>query len=354
MNKKIVIGISGGVDSSVCAALLKQQGYDIIGAVIKVWHENENAFDTGDAFADIYRDALAVCEHIGIPLHIIDCAEDFRRKIVDYFADAYMHGRTPNPCARCNPQIKFKALAAFADSVGAEHIATGHYAHIEQDAQSGRWIIRRSAADKKDQTYFLYALPQSILSRIIMPLSNMDKPQVRSIAAELGIPVAQKPDSQEICFLENDYVDFIAQYTGKSPIPGHFIDTDGNILGTHLGIIHYTIGQRKGLGISFGKPMFVTAINPVANTVTLGEAGSEFTDRLTVRNVNYIACADITEPIRAQVKTRHGAKPAPATITPLPNSDLSVVFDAPIRAVTPGQAAVFYNDEVMLGGGEIL
>ena len=348
MNKKIVIGISGGVDSSVCAALLKQKGCDVVGALIKVWHENDKAFD------EMHRDALAVCCHIGIPLHILDCAEAFQREVVDYFADAYMNGRTPNPCARCNPLIKFRTLADFADSIGAEHIATGHYANIEQDTASSRWIIRRSPADKKDQTYFLYGLPQSILSRIIMPLGNMDKPQVRETAVSLGIPVAQKPDSQEICFLDSDYVNFIKRYTGKPPVPGHFIDQDGNILGTHLGIIHYTIGQRKGLGMSFGKPMFVTAIDPLNDTVTLGEAGSEFADSLTVHNVNYIACAAITTPIRAQVKTRHGAKPAPATIAPTENGELSIVFDTPVRAVTPGQAAVFYDDDIMLGGGEIV
>lgn len=348
-SKKVIIGMSGGVDSSLTAALLKQQGYDVIGVVIKVWRE-----DGSNAFESMCADAQRVCASIDIPYHIVDMSEPFRREVIEYFVDEYQNGRTPNPCAKCNPTIKFKTLIDMADKLGAQYIATGHYAKLVHDAPSGRWLLYRSPADKKDQTYFLYGLTQDVLSRLLLPLGDYEKSQVRQMARDLGLPVAQKPDSQEICFLQDGYADFIARYTGIAPKKGNFIDIHGNVLGTHMGIIHYTVGQRKGLGTSFGKPMFVLDMDAGQDTVTLGEAGSEFLEEFDIEHVNLISCECISSPTTLSVKTRHGAKPALATVSPCGGNNLHIAFDMPARAVTPGQIAMLYDGDLVVGGGVIV
>lgn len=345
LSEKIVIGMSGGVDSSVAAALLKERGYEVIGVTMRLW-DGENL---------AVGDAKRAADSLGIELHELDLRSEFKRRVIDYFVSSYAEARTPNPCIVCNKYLKFGAMLDGARALGAELIATGHYVRIEQRSD-GRYILRRAAADKKDQTYALYSLSQEQLGAARMPLGELsDKAEVRAIADRLRLPTASKPDSQEICFIpDNDYAGFIGRYTGLTPEPGNFIDLNGNILGRHRGIINYTIGQRKGLGVTFGKPMFVIKINARTNEVTLGGKGSEFSDMLTAEDVNFIPFDELREPIRALAKVRYSAVPALCTVSPA-ESGVSVRFDEPQRAVTPGQAVVFYDldFDTVLGGGTI-
>lgn len=349
MKEKVILGMSGGVDSSLSAALLLEQGYEVEGLVVKVWREKGSG-----AFAQMEADITRVSELLQIPYTVVDLSEEFRREVVDYFAAEYGRGRTPNPCVMCNPKIKFRALMEYAGQVGAPYIATGHYARIEWDAKSGRSLLYRSDADRKDQTYFLYSLPQSVLRRTLMPLGGLDKRKARAMALERGIPVATKPDSQEICFLDDtDYAAFLRRYTGRQPEAGNFVDVRGNVIGRHTGIVNYTVGQRKGLGTAFGRPMFVLAVDAANNTVTLGEAGQEFSRTLTAEEVVWIPFDKLEEPRRFLVKARYGAQATPALVTPEGNGRVSVLYDEPVRAITPGQAAVFYDGNMVAGGGII-
>ncbi len=336
--KRVVIGISGGVDSAVAALLLKKQGYEVIG-VNFVLHENPDL-----------SDAKKVADFLGIDLIVKDYSKEFKTDVKDYFADEYFNGRTPNPCIVCNRKIKFKKLIEVKNEIGADYIATGHYAKIEKE----NGIYTLVCADiKKDQTYFLYQLNQEILSVLKLPLSELSKDEIRKIAENENIPVAHKSDSQEICFIpDDDYVNFLKE-NYKAEVPeGNFIDLDGNILGRHKGIIYYTIGQRKGLGITFGKPVYVIKTDVENNTVTLGENADLFTKKFTASHINFVSGIPAENKFSAEVKIRCRAKKAPAEITVCEDRFI-IEFEEPQRAVTPGQAAVFYNGDKVIGGGII-
>ena len=340
--KKIAIGLSGGVDSSTAAHLLLQQGYDVTGIILRLKPDSL-------ADADI-ADARRIADALGIELHVLDRREIFRKSVIEPFVSEYLAARTPNPCVECNAAIKFGVMLDYALEIGCDGIATGHYAKIEE--KDGRFLLRRSES-AKDQSYFLYRLNQFQLAHSMFPLEGMEKEKIREIAEKANLPVAKKGDSQEICFVPND--DYIAYLTamGISSPKGNFIDKSGNILGTHNGIINYTIGQRKGLG-AFGKPMFVTGINAADNTVTIGENGSQYSRGLVADRLNFIAVEELTEPMRADVKIRFRAKEQPATVTPNGDGTVTVIFDEPQRSVTPGQGAVFYDGDIIIGGGRII
>ena len=345
--EKIAIGMSGGVDSSVAAALLQKDGYEVIGVTMLLWDGESKACD----------DAKKVCEKLGIEHHTVDFRAEFKSAVMDYFAKEYQNGRTPNPCIVCNRFLKFDAMQRFAGSLGAEKIATGHYAKIEYDEHLSRYILKSADAMQKDQTYVLYSLTQKQLSKTVMPLGTLqDKAETRRIAEQLGFDVANKADSMEICFIpDGDYRGFIEEHTGKKCESGDFVDASGNVLGRHSGIINYTIGQRKGLGITFGKPMFVTRIDAEKNQVVLGERGTEFSSEFTADNLNFIPFEKLTKPRTVLAKVRYSAKPALATVIPEGEDLVRVVFESPQRAVTPGQAVVFYDSEgdMVIGGGII-
>lgn len=357
--QRIVIGMSGGVDSSTAAALLKEQGYEVVGLTMRLWdgEEIDGEFRDGTCCSlSAVEDARRVAYKLGIEYHVLDFRDDFKQHVIDYFVDSYTNAKTPNPCIACNKHLKFDAMLKKAKILDCDLVATGHYAKIEQN-ENGRYILRRAECDVKDQTYALYSLSQEQLKHIRMPLGNLSgKDETRRIAKELCLPTASKPDSQEICFVpDNDYASFIERHLGVKSMPGNYIDSEGNVLGQHKGIINYTIGQRKGLGIAFGKPMFVTKIDPVTNDITLGEKGCEFSKSLTADNLNFIPFDTLTEPMRVLAKVRYSAKPAWCTIAMSGENEVRVEFDEPQRAVTPGQAVVFYDEnyDIVIGGGII-
>ena len=340
--KKVLIGMSGGVDSSGAAKLLKEQGYSVTGATMLLWNDTEKAA----------MDANRVCEHIGIDFITIDFREQFKKSVVDYFINEYISGRTPNPCIMCNKHLKFGAMLEYAKNNGYDMIATGHYGKIVNN--NGVYELHSSKAESKDQSYFLYNFNQHILKHTIMPLSEYTKEQVREMANEWQIPVANKPDSQEICFVnDNDYAGFICNNSDYKPVCGKMLDVNGNEIGTHKGMIYYTIGQRKGIG-AFGRPMFVMEMNPQQNTITLGEKGMEFSGALVADNVNYISDIPLTQPEKVQAKIRYQAKKAEAMLYPLAVDRVRLVFDEPQRAITPGQSVVFYNNDTVIGGGVVV
>lgn len=339
--KKVAVGISGGVDSAAGAYLLAKNGCRVLGVTLRL--------KPGDADEKDLEDARLVARTLGIEHRILDLREEFYEKIIKPFAAEYLAGRTPNPCVECNMLIKFGAMLDFALENGCDAIATGHYAKII--GENGKFMLAHTG-DPKDQSYFLFRLGQKQLSKIIFPLAGLAKPDIRTLAAEAGIPVADKRDSQEICFVpDDDYISYLASLGINSP-KGNFIDKSGNIIGTHNGIINYTVGQRKGLG-AFGKPMFVTSLDAARNTVTLGENGSQYSAGLTADRANWISGEAPSSPFRALVKIRSRAPATPALIIPEENG-FSVKFDEPQRSVTPGQSAVIYDSCYVLGGGRII
>ncbi|MBR3780982.1 MAG: tRNA 2-thiouridine(34) synthase MnmA [Clostridia bacterium] len=340
--KKIAIGLSGGVDSAAAAYLLLEKGYDVTGIIMRLKPESL-------ADADI-SDAQKIADKLGIELHVLDRREFFRKNVIEPFVSEYKSGRTPNPCVECNSVIKFGAMLDYALEIGCDGIATGHYAKIEEN--DGRFILKKSQSPK-DQSYFLYRLTRHQLAHTLFPLEGLEKDEIREIALKAGLPVAEKSDSQEICFVPNDdYISYLVSLGVTSP-KGNFIDINGNILGTHNGITNYTIGQRKGLG-AFGKPMFVTGISAENNTVTIGENGSQYSIGLIADRLNFIPFEELDDVMMSEVKIRYRAKPALATVTPLDDGTVSVIFDEPQRSITPGQSAVFYDGDTVIGGGRII
>ena len=354
--KKVVVGMSGGVDSSVAAWLLKNQGYDVIGVTMQIWQDEEEAAmeeHGGCCGLSAVDDARRVAAALEIPYYVMNFKKEFKENVIDYFIDDYLHGRTPNPCIACNRYVKWESLLKRSLDIGAEYIATGHYARVEK-LPNGRYAIRNSATVAKDQTYALYNLTQEQLSRTLMPVGEYTKDQIRAMADEIGLLVAHKPDSQDICFVpDHDYASFITQETGKESMPGNFVDEEGNVMGQHRGLIHYTIGQRKGLGISSTTPIFVRELRPETNEVVLCKSESLFSHDCHVDNINYMAEEKLTEPVRAIGKIRYSHAGAPCTLYPQPDGTLLAQFDEPQRAMTPGQAAVFYQDDHVLCGGTI-
>lgn len=356
--KKVVVGMSGGVDSSVAAYLLKEQGYEVIGVTMQIWQdedhftEEENGGCCGLSAVD---DARRVAERLEIPYYVMNFKKEFKKSVMDYFTAEYLRGRTPNPCIACNRYVKWESLLRRSMEIGADYIATGHYARVEQLA-NGRYAIRNSVTAAKDQTYALFNLTQEQLSHTLMPVGAYTKDEIRAMAEEIGLMVAQKKDSQEICFIpDNDYAGFIDRECGDMvPPPGNFVSADGEILGQHKGITHYTVGQRKGLGIALGHPVFVTEIRPETNEVVLGENEDVFTNRLYANQLNFMSLPDIRDEITLNAKIRYSHAGSPCRVIRTGEDEICCEFEEPVRAVTPGQAVVLYDGDYVAGGGMIV
>ncbi|MCD8077929.1 MAG: tRNA 2-thiouridine(34) synthase MnmA [Lachnospiraceae bacterium] len=352
--KKVVVGMSGGVDSSVAAWLLKQQGYDVIGVTMEIWDGARTDVDGGCCGLSAVEDARRVAQVLDIPYYVMNFRDVFREKVMDYFVEEYASGRTPNPCIACNRFVKWEALLHRSLEIGADYIATGHYARVCQ-LPNGRYALRRSAAEAKDQTYALYDLTQEQLAHTLMPVGEYEKSEIRRLAEEAGLPVAAKPDSQEICFIpDHDYAAFVRMQTEQGSCPGNFINRAGEVLGRHAGFIHYTVGQRKGLGVTFGKPMFVLEIRPETNEVVLGEAEEVWDDSLLCSRLNFMAIPDLCGEREVTAKIRYSHSGARGLIRRVGPDLIECRFPEPVRAITPGQAVVFYDGDFVLGGGTIL
>jgi tRNA-uridine 2-sulfurtransferase len=372
--RTIAVAMSGGVDSSTVAAMLRAEGHNVVGLTMQLWNQRRLAGHEGMpeqvqgrccSIDDVY-DARRVAEDLGIPYYVVNHEERFERDVVRPFIDEYLSGRTPIPCSLCNNHLKFDQLLITARQIGADMLATGHYARCEFDAARNRWLLRRAADPAKDQTYFLFGLTQEQLSRTLFPLGHMNKPQVRELAREHHLALAEKPDSQEICFVPGgDYKRFIDAYLNEQgeQLPdtsGQLVTTDGKVLGHHEGVHNFTVGQRKGLGVATGSPLYVININGAEGKVTVGGNDDLLSRTLIARDLNWIAVdglhdsgAEANAPMRVTAKIRHRHEPAPALLENAPNGEVRVTFDEPQRAITPGQAVVFYQDALVVGGGWI-
>ena len=352
MPNRVFAAMSGGVDSSVAAYLLLQEGYDVTGATMTLYRPNGETGDTRGEPRDV-TDARAICHRLGIPHVTYDMGEVFRRRVIEDFIKVYEEGGTPNPCVTCNKTIKFGALWEAVRADGADRIATGHYARIRKDGD--RALLCKAADEGKDQSYFLWQLPRELLPHILFPLGEMTKSDIRALAACQGFETAHKSDSQDICFVpDGDYAGFMEGYTGRTPEAGDFVDTDGKVLGRHKGIIHYTIGQRKGLGIALGAPAFVCGKDPATNRVVLGKNEDLFTREVRLTKVNLLSVDAIDTPMAVTARIRSTHRGDSATVVMTGTDTALVTFDTPQRAVCPGQSCVFYRGDVVVGGGIIL
>jgi tRNA-specific 2-thiouridylase len=367
ITETIAVAMSGGVDSSTVAAMLRTEGRQVIGLTMQLWNQRRLAGHAGMpesvqgrccSIDDVY-DARRVAETLGIPYYVVNHEERFEREVVRPFVEEYLAGRTPIPCSLCNNHLKFDQLLVVAQQIGADKIATGHYAQIAFDEHLGRWLLKRPADRSKDQTYFLFGLTQEQLSRTLFPLGGMTKPEVRELARQHKLVIAEKPDSQEICFVPGgDYKRFLEAYLaeqGDQPadVSGEMVTTDGKVIGEHAGVHNFTVGQRKGLGVATGSPLYVIQINNDTRQVVVGKDEELYSRTLTAKRVNLISFAELREPMRVAVKIRHKHQPAPAMIESAGSDEVRVIFDEPQRALTPGQAAVFYDGDVVVGGGWI-
>lgn len=353
--KKAMIAMSGGVDSSVAAYLITQQGYDAVGVTMKLY-DNENGVKTEKACGtdDDVEDARKVADRLGIPYYVFNYTDNFKLQVITRFVDAYRKGITPNPCIDCNRYIKFNQLMQRAKELEFDYVVTGHYAVTEYDKKSGRYLLKKAVDDTKDQSYVLYSLTQEQLKHILFPLGKMTKAEARQIAEEQGFVNAQKHDSQDICFVpDGNYARFIEDWCGLKFEDGNFVDLDGKFIARHKGIINYTIGQRKGLGIAAKAPYYVVSKNLDSNEVVLGANEDLFSDSLVAADVNFISIEKLTEPMNVKAKVRYKQKETDAIISPLENGMVSVKFETPQRAIAPGQAVVFYDGDIVVGGGTI-
>jgi tRNA-specific 2-thiouridylase len=363
----IAVAMSGGVDSSTVAAMLRAEGHDVIGLTMQLWNQRRLAGHAGMPEAvhgrccsldDVY-DARRVAETLGIPYYVVNHEDRFERDVVRPFVEEYLSGRTPIPCSLCNNHLKFDQLLIVAQQIGADGLATGHYARVAFDEQCGRWLLKRPADSAKDQTYFLFGLTQDQLSRTLFPLGDMTKPQVRDLARHHGLALAAKPDSQEICFVPGgDYKKFLDAYLAEQgeSLPdtaGELVTANGEVIGEHSGIHNFTVGQRKGLGVATGSPLYVIQIKCDQRQVVVGNQEDLYSRTFRARRVNLVAVEDLREPMRVQVKIRHRHEAAPAVVEKSGDEEVLVTFDEPQRAITPGQATVFYDGDVVVGGGWI-
>ncbi|MBE5813504.1 MAG: tRNA 2-thiouridine(34) synthase MnmA [Clostridiales bacterium] len=348
MKKRVLLGMSGGVDSSASAVVLKQKGYEVIGATMKLW-------DEGCLFNHA-NDAKKVCDKLNIEHHIFDCKNSFKEHVVDNFIKCYECGKTPNPCVECNKYLKFGEFYKKAEELECQYIATGHYAKVEYSEKYKQYVLKKSNEEQKDQSYFLYRIPKEILPKIIFPLEDFsNKEDIRNIARENDLIVAEKKDSQEICFIsDNDYVGFIKNNSSNKFKEGNIVNSKGEILGKHNGIINYTVGQRKGLGISYKEPLYVLTIDKEKNQVVVGTEKELYKNEVTVEDINYLVTDLENKEIEVEAKVRFRAKPAKAILYPLENGKAKFIFEQPQRAITPGQSLVFYMDNMVVGGGKII
>lgn len=353
--KRVLLGMSGGVDSSVAAILLKEAGYEVIGATMKLWESDDEYIEGGCCNMNSTIDAKRVCDALDIPHYVLNFQEEFNKCVIQDFISEYKKCRTPNPCIECNKYLKFGAMYEMAKKLNCDYIATGHYAKTEYSPEYKRYVLKKSNAGNKDQSYVLYNLPKELAGKILFPLGDFKcKDEIRKIAEEHNLLVAKKPDSEDICFIpDGDYKKFLEENSNLKEKPGNIVTESGKVLGKHSGLYKYTIGQRKGLGIANPVPLFVKGFNIEKNELIVGEEKEIFSKETVANEINLILIDEITKPIQVMAKIRYSAKEAKATIYPIEEDKIKVEFEEPQRAITPGQSAVFYVGDIVLGGGKI-